>query len=406
MIDELELAFDEHADRGRPRHRRGAAARSRRRGAAAARPSSRSLMVLVLLGGLGGGVWYGYRQGPGLLHRARLRRRRHRRGARSRSSRARPLTDIGNTLVEADVVKSAEGVRRGGRGQPAQQEHPARHLQAAQADARRGRGDAAARPEEPGRQRRHHPRGPDRQADATTCSSKATGIPVADFEAAAKDPIALGVPDFWFNRTDGKKVDPVGRGLPVPGDVRVRRRTPPPTQILETMVSQFLDRDRGDRLRRRRCRASASISPYEALIVASLAQAEAGIPRTSARSPGWPTTGSTAELPVQLPAVRRHGQLLAASSPASRPSRPSDMTAAELNDPKNPYNTRRASRACRPARSTTRARRRWRARWSPPDGRLAATSWRSTSRATRRSPTTIDEHDANIADGRARTASL
>ena len=32
-----------------------------------------------------------------------------------------------------------------------------------------------------------------------------TVIPVKDFEAAGKDPVALGVPAFWFNRTDGQK---------------------------------------------------------------------------------------------------------------------------------------------------------------------------------------------------------
>ncbi len=37
--------------------------------------------------------------------------------------------------------------------------------------------------------------------------SKATEIPVDDFKEAAKDPVALGVPDFWFTRSDGKTTE-------------------------------------------------------------------------------------------------------------------------------------------------------------------------------------------------------
>ncbi len=37
--------------------------------------------------------------------------------------------------------------------------------------------------------------------------AKATNIPVDDFKEAAKDPVALGVPEFWFTRSDEKPAE-------------------------------------------------------------------------------------------------------------------------------------------------------------------------------------------------------
>src|SRR3954452_5552108 len=99
MIDELDLAFDEQIERGKPRHRRGA------RGAKGGKGKSAVafLMVFILLGVLGVGGYLGYEKIKGFFTAADYD------GpgtdpvevALSESS----LTEIGNTLVDADVVK-------------------------------------------------------------------------------------------------------------------------------------------------------------------------------------------------------------------------------------------------------------------------------------------------------------
>ena len=75
--------------------------------------------------------------------------------------------------------------------------------------------------------------------------SKQTKIPVKDFQAAAKDPVKLGVPEFWFKREDGKKGPKSLEGFLYPSTYEI----PPKAtaeQILSMMVDQFLERDQGD----------------------------------------------------------------------------------------------------------------------------------------------------------------
>ena len=127
-------------------------------------------------------------------------------------------------------------------------------------------------------QRGHHPRGHDRPRRSTTKLSKATKIPVADFEAAGEGPgRARRARRSGSTARDGKTAaDQVDRGLPLPGHLRVRRRSRPPSRSSTMMVTQFLDGHRGHELRRHGAEHAAASRPYEALIVASLAQAEAG----------------------------------------------------------------------------------------------------------------------------------
>src|SRR6185312_6706260 len=104
--------------------------------------------------------------------------------------------------------------------------------------------------------------------------SEKTDIPVKDFEAAAKDPEALGVPDWWFKRDDGKKVVKSVEGFLYPDTYEIPPKATAES-ILKLMVDNFLsvtgEMKFADRVQKER-----KVSPYEALIVASLAQAEAG----------------------------------------------------------------------------------------------------------------------------------
>jgi UPF0755 protein len=110
--------------------------------------------------------------------------------------------------------------------------------------------------------------------------SVATGIPVADFQAAAADPVALGVPESWFTRSDGQQFPRSIEGFLFPASYDVAPGMTA-TQILTMMVSKFLsvvaDLDFVDGITAARNTTipSGSVTPYDALIVASIAQAEA-----------------------------------------------------------------------------------------------------------------------------------
>ncbi len=110
--------------------------------------------------------------------------------------------------------------------------------------------------------------------DTFALLSKATGIPVADFTAAAKDPIALGVQDWWFKRDDGKKAVKSIEGFLFPDTYRFDPGLTA-AQILTQMVNQF-NTVVGELNFAETVQTGLSISPHEALVAASLAQVEAG----------------------------------------------------------------------------------------------------------------------------------
>jgi len=101
MIDELDLAFDENAERGKPRHRRGA------RGAKGGKGKSTVafLMAFVLLALLGGGAYLGYSKIKGIFTAADYDGE----GTGTVSvviAENATITQMGDTLVDSDVVKS------------------------------------------------------------------------------------------------------------------------------------------------------------------------------------------------------------------------------------------------------------------------------------------------------------
>ena len=106
--------------------------------------------------------------------------------------------------------------------------------------------------------------------------SESSGIPVEEFEAAAEDPEALGVPDFWFERSDGKEITKSIEGFLYPLTYEFQ-----PGMTAEEMLSLMIDHflstmDSLDFVSH--VESELGITPYEALIVASLSQAEAGVP--------------------------------------------------------------------------------------------------------------------------------
>jgi UPF0755 protein len=103
--------------------------------------------------------------------------------------------------------------------------------------------------------------------------SKVTGVPVADFVAAAKDPVALGVDQSWFaKRSDGTPVITSVEGFLFPDTYNF---TPgmTATAMLKAMVAEF-NQTISD-LDFVNTATKLHITPYEVLIAASIAQAEA-----------------------------------------------------------------------------------------------------------------------------------
>ncbi|MBN1173455.1 MAG: endolytic transglycosylase MltG [Micromonosporaceae bacterium] len=102
--------------------------------------------------------------------------------------------------------------------------------------------------------------------------SEKTSIPVADFKAAAKDPAALGIPDYWFTRDDKKESGKSVEGFLFPATYELPRNGTAKS-ILSMMVKKFLavaeKLDFVDQAQNER-----NITPYEVLIAASIAQIE------------------------------------------------------------------------------------------------------------------------------------
>jgi UPF0755 protein len=332
MIDELDLAFDENAERGKPRHRRPARGSKGRSGKSAVA----FLMAFILLAVLGGGVFFGYSKIKGFFTAADYD------GAGTGTVQVQikdrsTLTEMGNVLVDADVVKSTkafvDAAEENPRGKNIQSGtfNLRKQMSAAEAvtlllDPRARVSNGITIPE-------------GKTANQVfDILAKASGLPAKDFATAAKDPEALGVPDFWFNRTDGQKVSTRSiEGFLFP-DTYEFEPTATATQMLETMVAHFMtvtkEIDFVNTVQKER-----KISPYEALTVASLAQAEAGndddlgkIARVAYNriySGNFPCSCLQFDVGINY-----YYQL------TGRPTKPSKaMTLTELEDPKNPYRT-------------------------------------------------------------------
>lgn len=164
--------------------------------------------------------------------------------------------------------------------------------------------------------------------------SKATGIPVKDFEKAAKDPVKLGVPVSWFKRGDGKKVAKTVEGFLFP-DTYEFTDTMTAEQILTTMVKRFLAVS--DELGFPAGMAEdRKASPFEGLIVASLAEAEAGTHQDIGKVARVAYNRlNVTRMPLQFDTTANYW--LALNGGGAKHS--GKLSREELNDKKNPYNT-------------------------------------------------------------------
>ena len=332
MIDELDLAFDESAERGKPRHRRGA-----RGGKSGGKGKSAVafLMAFILLAVLGGGAYLGYSKIKGLFTAADYD------GAGTGTVQIvikdnDTISAMGDTLVDADVVKSTAAFVDAANANPQGKNiRPGTYNMRKQMSAKA----AVTLLLDPKSRVTSGVTIPEGKTSLQIYAilSKATNLPVKDFQAAAKDPAALGVPDFWFNRTDKQKKTISIEGFLFPDTYELPPKATA-SEILSLMVTHFLavteKIDFVDTVQKER-----KISPYEALTVASLAQAEAGnqadlgkIARVAYNrlySGDFPCSCLQFDVGINY-----YYQL------TGKPTKPSkDMTTAELTNPKNPYRT-------------------------------------------------------------------
>ncbi|WP_416905231.1 endolytic transglycosylase MltG [Micromonospora echinospora] len=273
MIDDLDLGFDER-DRGeKGKHRRSAMRKRKGKSGGGGRTVLALLLAFVLLGAIGGGAFYGFDRvqsyfvtpdydgaGTGELT--------------VEVKQGALIADIANVLYSAGVVKSAQAFI-----DAAEENSRSKNIQPGTYKVRKEMSGESALGMLLDLKNKivngiTIPEGRSAKQTYKLLSEK-TQIPVEDFEAAAKDPEALGVPDWWFTRNDGKKVVKSIEGFLYPDTYEVPPKATAEV-ILKEMVANFLTVTGKMQFAERVQKERGGISPYEALIVASLAQAEAG----------------------------------------------------------------------------------------------------------------------------------
>ncbi|GAB3803886.1 endolytic transglycosylase MltG [Micromonospora zhanjiangensis] len=343
MIDELDLAFDERADERteKGRHRRSFVEKRRKKKAGGGGGGGRGktvvalLMAVLLLGVLGGGAWYGFDKVQGFFTAPDYDGP----GTGEVVVQVKPgqlAAEIGDTLAAADVVKSAKAFV-----EAANDNSRSRNIQAASYKLRKQMkaADALNLMLDPKSKVVNGITIPEGMMSLQIYDklSKETKIPVAEFKKAAADPVKLGVPAFWFNRTDGKKSTKSIEGFLFPATYEI----PPKAtaeQILGMMVQHFLqvtqDMKFVDTVQNQR-----GISPYEALITASIAQAESvhhvDMPKVARVIYNRVYTDKYHCKCLEIDSAINYWLRLQGKDPKD-----SDvLKQSELNDPKNPYRT-------------------------------------------------------------------
>src|SRR4051812_13333721 len=234
MIDELDMAFDEHADSGGIRsHRRGGRGGKKSRG----KSGIAFLMAFILLAALGGGVFFGYNKVKDFFTAADYD------GAGADAvqvtiAKNATLTDIGNTLVDSDVVKSTKAFVNATNDNPR-----GKNIQSGTYNLKKQMSAANAvtlllDPKSRVSKGVTIPEGKTAN-QVYDILAKATGLPVNDFKEAAKDFDALGIADFWFNRTDGQKKTKSIEGFLFPDTYEFDPKASA-SDDLKLMVSHFM----------------------------------------------------------------------------------------------------------------------------------------------------------------------
>jgi UPF0755 protein len=324
--DDLDFAFEGVEDRGRWRHRKKEGRKGRNIMALA--------LVLLLFGALGGVAYVGYGKvksfftaedfaGPGSGEVA------------IEVASGNTATDIANTLYNAGVVKSAAAFVEAAKDNPKSKDIQVgsyllkKEMKASDAltmllDLKNKNVNKVTIPEGV------------ISLQIFDRLSKATGIPVADFKTAAKSPAKLGVPALWFKRRDGKKVNTADiEGFLYPATYEFPKDAKA-TDVLKIIIQHF--NDEMEKLDFVNQAAKFQISPYEALVAASIAQVEALLPEDMGPVArvlyNRAYTGNFPCSCLQLDSTVNYWLRISGKDAKASEK----LLASELHDPKNPYN--------------------------------------------------------------------
>ena len=325
MLDQLDL-FDEESTRP-GRHRR------RRRDGGGGRSAATLLITFVALGALVLGGWVGFNkvrdffappdyEGPGT-------------GSVTVEVKVGDYaSDIGNELYNKGVVASAAAFVKAAEEDARSREIQPGKYQLKKKMSARAALEALLDPKNRLVIKVTVPEGQSNVRVYRTLSEK-LGVSLEELEELDKRPTDFGIDESWFTRTDGKQAAKTLEGFLYPSTYEFDPGTTA-VEALQTMVSKFLSV--AEELNLQQVAQQKNITPYEALIVASLAEAEV-VPEDLPKATR--VVYNRLEHPdawmnkLQFDSTTNYW--LEKQGKARKDS--SGLTLDELNDPENPYST-------------------------------------------------------------------
>lgn len=219
--------------------------------------------------------------------------------------------------------------------------------------------------------------------------SEQLDIPVEEFEQAESEVLET-VPDWWFNRSDDRQAEESLEGFlfpdtyDFPPDVTAR-------SALETMVNRFLTVT-GELGFADRVESERNISPYVALIAASLAQAEAGIESDMGKVARVAYNRVySADMPLEMDVTYNYWLEIQGEDTVHS----GQMTRSDLHDPNNPYSSH-AHRGWMPSPINSPGQAALEAAMDPPAGDWLFFVAINEQTGESAFAVTNDEHNANI----------
>jgi UPF0755 protein len=336
MIDDL-VAFDDHDDE-KGRHRRGRRGSRKRASKRRGRSWLALFMTLILLGGLGFGGYLGFQKLREVFATPDYTGNGTDEMVTVEVKQGDTLADIARKLKTAGVVKSEKALTTTGNENALKIQPGVYNLHKAMS------GKAAVLALLDPKNRVVNGvlvREGMMTLEIYALLADKLHLKIEDIKKAAEDPVKLGVPDWWFNRKDGvAATNPKSlEGFLYPATYEF----PPNVTAegaLKIMVNKFLsvvgslkfvDQVQNDR----------HISPYEALITASIVEAEVNKPDDMGKTAraiynrAYAGLGDTKLL--QVDAAINYWLKLQGKDPKTS----NDLLRSELNNPNNPYNTHR-----------------------------------------------------------------